>query len=126
MPELLYKELSYKINGILFKVYNNLGYGYQEKAYQKVIALELDKNKLKYKRELKTNLMYDNHEIGKYYLDFLVDNKIILEIKTGNFFHKKDYYQIKNYLKVHNLELGLLVLFSLNKVEIKRILNKIY
>lgn len=109
----------------MFKVYNNLGYGYQERAYQKAIALELDKNKIKYKRELKTNLTYDDCEIGKYYLNFLVDNKIIVEIKTGKFFHKKDYNQIKNYLKVNKIQLRLLVLFSPNRVEIKRILNRI-
>lgn len=125
MTKLIHPKLSYKINGILFKVYNNLGYGYQERVYQKAIELEFKKNKLGYDRELKINLIYDRHKIGKYYLDFLVDDKIIIEIKTGNYFHKKDYSQIKNYLKVHKLELGILALFSPDKVEIKRILNKI-
>jgi len=124
MTKLLYPELSYKIIGLLFDVHNKLGSGYQEKYYQKAMKLKLNKENLKFKEQLKVDLNFENTNIGRYFLDFLIENKIILELKVGNNFHRQDYKQIKAYLKSKNLELGILALFSNNSLQYKRILNK--
>ena len=123
--KVIYPELSFKIVGIVYNVYNELGYGYQEKYYQKALEIKLMDEHIAFKRELKTDLKFNNQKIGHYYLDFLIDDKIILEIKVGQFFHKKDYEQIRAYLKANNLELGILTLFSKDNVKTKRVLNKI-
>ena len=78
MSELIYPELSYKLMGILFKVHRKLGNVYQEKYYQRAIEVELKNNNLPYKKEVSVNLAYDQNNIGKYFLDFVIDNKICL------------------------------------------------
>lgn len=69
------------------------------------------------------SLEYSGEKIGKYYIDFDIDNKIVLEFKVGSYFHLKDYKQIASYLKVNDLQLGILILFSEEGVKYKRILN---
>lgn len=124
MVIIIYKELSYKIMGTIFDVYNELGHGYQEKYYQKAIALRLHKNGLKFKEQLKSELFFDNKIIGKYFIDFLIEDKIILEIKVGDYFYKKDFAQVRSYLKSKKLELSIIVLFTKMGIKSKRILNK--
>ncbi len=116
-------ELSYKIVGIAFKVFKELGFGYQEKYYQKAIEVELKKNGLKYQREIAMELVYAGEPIGDYRLDFIVEKKIVLEIKVGNYFHNKDFEQVKAYLKKTGLLLGIIVLFSPKGVQFKRALQ---
>lgn len=116
-------ELSYRIVGIAFKVSKELGFGYQEKYYQRAIEIELKKNGLKYEREILTNLVYRDKSIGSYRLDFIVEEKIVLEIKVGNYFHNKDFEQVKAYLKKTGLLLGIIVLFSPKGVQFKRVLQ---
>ncbi len=123
MSELIYKGLSYKIIGIIFKVYNELGYGYQEKYYQRAIALELNKENLNYIQEKEVKLNYENKTIGKYFLDFIIENKIVLELKVANTFHSQDIKQILGYLKASGLQLGILVIITNNGIKYKRIIN---
>jgi GxxExxY protein len=80
--ELIYGDLSYKLMGILFKVHRKLGSSYQEKYYQRAITLALDEAKIPYEREVMINLSINNQNIGKYYLDFVINKKIALEIKA--------------------------------------------
>jgi GxxExxY protein len=77
--DLVYPELSYQIIGILFEVFKQLGGGYQEKYYQRAIALELRRCKLKYREQVSMPLNYKDERIGKYFLDFLIEDKIILK-----------------------------------------------
>jgi GxxExxY protein len=121
--DLLYPELSFKLMGILFDVSNNLGYGYDEKHYQQAIAKELEKNKLLFKRELAISIIYRGEEITKNFLDFLIEDKIVLEIKQGNMFNKKDINQIYKYLVATKKKLGILARFTQNGVKYKRIVN---
>lgn len=88
--KVIYKELSYLIVGMLFEVYNKLGYGYQEKIYERALEKYFIKNKIRYKRQVPYKIAINNQVIGKYYLDYLVDDKIILELKQGNYFSKKN------------------------------------
>jgi len=120
---IIYRDLSYKIVGILFDVFNTLGYGYQEKYYQKAIAEGLRTLNINFQEQLSFKLTYNDKIIGRYYLDFLVDDKIILEIKKGNYFSKSNIEQIKGYLKTSNLKLGILANFTSTGIKYKRILN---
>jgi GxxExxY protein len=121
--KIIYKDLSYKIVGILFEVYNELGYGYQERYYEKAIEKCFIKEDVVYKRQVAYKIIFKSEEIGKYYLDFLIDNKIVLELKKGNYFSKRNIEQIKGYLKVTGLKLAILANYTPMGVKILRVLN---
>src|SRR3989344_1492828 len=123
MANLVEKELSYKIIGALFDVYNNLGGGYQEKYYQKAIAKELKTRGFKFQEQVSMPLFYKGDSIGRYFLDFLVEDKVILEVKVSNKFYTRDIKQVLAYLKVGNVSLGILVNFNRNNLQFKRILK---
>ena len=123
MAELIYPELSYKIVGILYKVYNQLGGGYQEKYYQQAIKRELFLQQIPFLEQVKVNFNYNGHLIGRYYLDFIIDHKIVLEIKIIPSFSMKDIIQVLNYLKQSNLKLGILASLNRNRIIFKRILK---
>ena len=123
MANLVYPELSFKIIGIAFNVYNDLGYGYQEKYYQKAIALDLNQGGIKYEREIPIKLEYKGEKIGKYFIDFIIENKIVLELKIGSCFHRRDIKQILTYLKASGLKLGIIILISPSGIKYKRIIN---
>ena len=123
MTDLIHKELSYKIIGAIFNVFNKLGYGYQEKYYQRAIALELNKEKLRYVREKEIKLNYQDEAIGKYFLDFIIENKIVLELKVANTLYMRDIQQVLGYLKASGLQLGILVIITKQGIKYKRIIN---
>jgi len=126
MPKIVHKELSYKIMGILFSVHNQLGNRYQEKYYQRAVEEGLKQEKLKFNKELQVDLKYNNKKIGKYFLDFLIEDKVILEIKTVEILKPKDFKQILAYLIANNIELGILVNFRSDRLSYHRILNSKY
>lgn len=121
--KIIYPELSYKIVGMLFEVHTKLGNRYQEKYYQRAIESEFKNNKIIYSKELAVDLMYGKERIGKYFLDFLVEDKIILEIKAVPHFKISDYKQVSAYLKSKNIKLGILANFRTEKLTYKRIIN---
>ncbi|PIR93232.1 GxxExxY protein [Candidatus Falkowbacteria bacterium CG10_big_fil_rev_8_21_14_0_10_43_10] len=121
--EVIYPRLSYKIVGILFDVFNELGYGYQEKFYERATEKYLIKRNINYQKQ-KGHKVYINREfIGIYYLDFLIDDKIILELKKGNYFPKQNIDQVNAYLHATGLKLGILANFTSTGVKYKRLLN---
>ena len=120
---LIYPELSYRLVGILQKVYNGLGGGYQEKYYQNAIKQELISNNINFLEQVRSEIYYKGHSIGKYYLDFIIEHKVVLEIKAVPFFARKDILQILGYLKNANLELGILANFHRKNLQIKRIIK---
>lgn len=122
-PEIIEKELSYKIVGILFEVHTKLGGRYQEKIYQAAVEKLLQREKISYERELATDLLFEGDKIGKYYLDFLIENRVILELKAVYRFHPDHYKQVQGYLQAHNLKLGILANFKGPKLIYARVLN---
>ena len=88
--DLLYPELSYQIVGILFDIFTEMGYGYKENQYQKAVEIALKSIKIDYKKELPVKISYKGKFVTTLYLDFLIDSKIVLELKQGNRFNKKD------------------------------------
>lgn len=126
MPKIVQKELSYKIVGILFSVHTELGNRYQEKYYQRAVEEALLEEKLNFKKELPVDLKFNNKIIGKYFLDFFIENLIVIEIKAVPSLTPKDFTQVLAYLVANNVELGILANFRTNKLTYKRILNSKY
>ncbi|MDP2676874.1 MAG: GxxExxY protein [bacterium] len=121
--DIVYPELSYKINGILFDVFKEMGFGYQEKYYGKALAVRLTEEGLKFKEQVSMPIQYHAEDIGRYIFDFLIEDRIILELKKGDYFRKENMEQVIGYLKASGLRLGLLANFTRNGVRIRRILN---
>ena len=121
--KLIYPKLSYRVVGILFDVYNELGGGYQEKYYQRAIAKRFKRENIKFQEQVVFSLEFDKEKIGRYFLDFLLENKIILEIKITPRFYIRDIRQILAYLKRTNLQLGILSSFTRNGLIFKRVIN---
>jgi GxxExxY protein len=121
--DLIYPELSYQLIGILFEVYNQLGPGYHEKYYQRAIVVELERCNLPFEEQVFMPLKFKEKTVGRHYLDFLIDNKIVLEIKKGSRFSKRNIEQVFNYLKVAKLKLGIIANFGPKEVKFKRIIN---
>lgn len=119
----LYKDLSYELIGFSYEIYNDLGFGYQEKYYQRAYAQLLTNRGKIFKREQKCVIVYQGKKIGRYFIDFVVDNKVVIEFKVANDFHLQHVKQVLGYLKATNLELGLLILFTKDGVRVKRIIN---
>jgi len=104
MEELIFKELSYKLNGILFSVHNELTRYCKEKQYGDLLEKKLKESGIKYKREVKIG---DSGNI----VDFIIENEIVLELKAKQVVLKDDYYQLQRYLQALNIKLGFLVNF---------------
>ena len=121
--KVLYPELSYRLVGILFGVYNELGYGYKEKYYENAVALELGKAKIPYNRQMYISLNYKGQHVGKSFLDFLVDGKIVLELKQGLVSSRKNIEQVYAYIKANKLKLGIIAQFTPQGVKCKRVIN---
>lgn len=123
MAEILYKELSYEIVGALFDAFKSLGSNYQEKYCQRAVEKFLIKRKLSFKKEVPVEIFIEDESIGRHFLDFLIDDSIIFEIKRGNRSNMSDIKQVLMYLKTKRLKLGILAYFGSNGVKYKRIIN---
>ena len=122
--EFLYKEESCKIIDVLFEVHKNLGKGFSEIVYKDAIEYEFKQNNIPYQREKEFTVNYKNTVLKhKFYADFVVYDKIILEIKTVDCFNNSHYNQCLNYLKVSQNKLAMLANFNLISLEYKRIIN---
>jgi len=121
--KVIYPELSYKVVGILFDVWKEIGYSHKEKYIQGAIESALNKSDISFERELRADLTFKDDKIGEYFLDFLIDNKIVLEIKKRDYFSKADIEQVFSYLKTTGLKLGIISHFTRSGVKFKRILN---
>ena len=121
--ELLYEDITEKIIGAAFKVFNTLGQGLPEKIYQSALEYELKDLGIKFHRELYCDIKYENHRVGSFRLDFLVENKVAVEIKARDEIHKKDISQLLTYLKVKLIKVGLLIVFTCSGVKFKRFVN---
>jgi GxxExxY protein len=123
MAELIEKELSYQIMGCAFRVFKGVGYGYREKYYQRALAEEFSLDNLRFKRECLVKLIYRNKIIGRYYIDFVVNDRVIVELKIAKDFYVRDVKQVLSYLKAKDLRLGILIIITKDGMKFKRIVN---
>jgi len=100
-----------------------VGISHKEKFYQKAVAQELDRHSLEHKEQLPAKINFKGKFIGLYYFDFLIENKLVLEIKVRNYFSKNDINQLYAYLKARKLKLGIIAHFTKTGVKIKRVIN---
>ena len=117
------EDLTQKVIGCAFKIFNEIGYGYSEKVYQQAMSIELEKSGVSFEREKYAKILYDGQVAGRFFLDFLIDNKLAVEIKVRREIFPSDWTQLLNYLKAKDLKVGLLIVFSKHKVLIKRLVN---
>ena len=121
--KLIYKDLSYDITGILFKVHNNLGRYCNEQQYGDALEHLLKESGIHYKREQILPVAFEGEKPGRNKADFVNEEKIIVELKAKRLLEKDDYYQVQRYLHAFNKKLGLLINFRDKYLKVKRILN---
>ncbi len=117
--ELLHKDLTDQIIKTFYDVYNELGYGFLEKVYQNSLYIELKNRGFQVKAQKQIKVYYKNVAVGEYYADLIVNNLIILELKATEFMVKEFEFQLINYLRATEIEVGLLLNFGV-KPEFKR------
>ena len=121
-PALVYEELTYKIRGALFNVYNQLGPGHKETIYHKALIEELKNQGITFDSERYVPVKYNDTKVGAYKPDLIIDNKIIVELKALPFIGSVEKKQIWNYLKGSEYKLAILVNFGNKGLDIKRII----
>ena len=112
-------NLTEKIIGAFFAVYNRLGYGFSEKVYENALALELQKLGLKVEQQKQVTVYYDRQAVGEYLADIVANEAVIVELKAVRQLSKDHEAQLLNYLKATTLEVGFLFNFG-PKAEFKR------
>lgn len=122
LMEFLYKDLSYKLRGIFFDIHNTLGSGFKEIIYQKAVIKEFKNANIPFIAEAKISVKYKGEKIGDFKPDFIIDDKIIVEIKAVEFVPQNYEIQLLHYLKCTSFKLGFLVNFGSGKLYIKRII----
>jgi GxxExxY protein len=119
-------ELTYEIRGAIFDVYNELGPGLLESVYEEALAFELESRGLEVVRQVSVPIIYKGHELkAPLRLDMMVNNQVIVEIKSVEEMRSVFAKQLLTYLKLLNKHVGLLVNFNTNNLResIKRIVN---
>jgi GxxExxY protein len=121
--EYKYSEITGKIIGCAIEVHKTLGNGFQEVIYQRALAKEMQLQRLYFGREMEIPVFYKEEEIGIRRVDFLVENKICVELKAIAALDNTHLNQAINYLEAFNLEIGLLINFGSPSLEFKRVIN---
>ncbi len=121
MPEIIYKELSYKIIGIAMEIHRELGYGYLEKVYENALLVLLKENNINAEQQKELSVNFRGHEVGKYIADIVIENKIILELKVATAIKDVHKAQVANYLKTTGLKLGIIINFGKDRLEYERV-----
>lgn len=109
--------------GTLFAVHNRLGNQLQEKIYQRAVESEFIRTGVRFQREVHVPIIDRNGQQGKYFLDFIVDNTIALELKANPTIYKKDIRQLLAYIAVTKLRLGILANFRTIRITYTRVVN---
>jgi len=122
--DLIYPELSYAIVGCAFEVWNVLGPGHSEKTYQEAMEVMFKEKNISYKSQLYAPVPFRNKLLSKSYLDFIVEEKIVVELKKNDHFAIGHIKQVHDYLVRTKLQLGILINFTFSEVKTKRVVNE--
>ncbi|MFA6618508.1 MAG: GxxExxY protein [Candidatus Neomarinimicrobiota bacterium] len=118
---MLFEKVTEKIIGAAYKVYNQMGFGYLEKVYEKCMNIELIKIRgLDIKQQCPIKVEYDGYDVGDFVADLVINDEIIVELKSTRQLSSIHEVQLVNYLKATGYDLGLLINFGEKKVEIRR------
>lgn len=116
-----YNEITNKILKSAVDVHKSLGPGFVEKIYQRALAVELRSNKLNFEREKELKIIYKNIDLGFEKVDFVVEEKVLVELKAVSEILDLHIAQILSYLKASKIEVGLILNFAKRRLEIKRV-----
>jgi GxxExxY protein len=118
-----FEKLTHRVIGCAMKVHTTLGNGFQEVIYQRALPIELEKEGLKFQREMVMTIYYDGVDIGTRRVDFFVENTIMLELKAVIKLENSHLAQAMNYCQSYSLPVGLLINFGSRNLEFKRVYN---
>ena len=121
-----FEDITYKIIGCAMQVHNTLGNGFQEVIYQRCLAIEFEKAGLGFAREVEQSIYYDDIEVGRRRADFIVENKVVLELKALINLEDVHLAQAKNYVVAYDFEVGLLINFGAKSLQYKKLFNSRY
>jgi GxxExxY protein len=119
-----YKEITHKIIGAAYQVFNELGFGFLESVYHNAMLIELAKYDLKVESEKPLKVYYDDQIVGEFNSDLFVENTVVVELKSVQNIAKGHEVQLVNYLNGLRKEIGLLINFGPSGVEVKRKFRK--
>ena len=114
-------DLTYRIIGCAMRVHAYLGCGFQEVIYQRALAVEMRKANISFVREYEMRIYYFEEEVGNRRVDFLVENKVPVELKALSELEDSSLAQALNYLEAYKIDLGLLINFGSLSLEVKRL-----
>ena len=120
------EEITYKIIGCSMKVHNTLGNGFQEVIYQRCLAIELEKAGLAFGREIEQTIFYEGINVGTRRADFVVEEKVIVELKAIINLEDVHLAQAKNYVVAYDFPTGLLINFGSTSLQYKKVFNPKY
>lgn len=118
-----HEAITHKIIGAAMKVHSVLGNGFQEVIYQRALAIEMEKQRLGFKREMEMAIYYDGIDIGTRRVDFFVEDQIMVELKALIKLEDVHLAQAMNYCQAYSLPIGLLINFGAKSLEFKRVYN---
>lgn len=121
-----YKDLTAKVIGCTMEVHKTLGAGFLEVVYARALAMELEGSGVQFEREQEMPIIYKEKKIGERRVDFVIEGKVMLEIKAVSQLEDVHLAQAKNYLEAANFEIGLLINFGAKSLQFKRLLNMHY
>lgn len=114
-----YQDITEKIIKAFYNVYNSLGYGFLEKVYENAMMIELRSLNLNCEKQKQIKVYYKNENVGEYFADIIVEDKVIIELKAAESLIEEHEHQLLNYLKATEIEVGLLLNFG-KKPQFKR------
>ena len=120
MGKLKEEDLTYRIRGAVFQVYNTLGPGFKETVYHNSLREEFEKQKVKYRDKERIKIHYNGKQVGIYEPDFIIDDKVIIELKAVEVMPTVFETQLYSYLKATKYKIGMLINFGSDKLDIKR------
>ena len=124
MKRLVHEDLSFKIRGMLMEVHNTLGPGFREETYKIAVLAEAQRRQLSVEREVMIDVVYKGQVIDQFRLDLVVEKSVIVELKAVDERQPRHRAQLLSYLRASGLQLGLLVNFGNDRLEIVRLVNE--
>ena len=118
--KILYKELSYKIIGLSMEVYNKLGYGFLEKVYENALMILLQRDEIQAEHQVPIKVYFEGKVVGDYVTDILIENKIIIELKSVERIINAHKAQVLNYLTATKVHLGIILNFGKEELTFER------
>lgn len=125
MQTMVLDEITYKIIGAAMKVHNTLGNGFQEVIYQRCLAIELERAGLGFGREVDQTIFYEGIDVGTRRADFIVEDKVIVELKAVINLEDVHLAQAKNYVVAYDFEVGLLINFGATSLQYKKVFHPV-